>query len=310
LNYARKIVGFRANWQLAFTVTAPVATFQELVSPLGEAEFRSVLQQRKLTIVRGRQPQKYTSLLNWEMLLALIERGEHEREFNEFRLTRESVTVPASAWLARSALDRRVKVDRAKLDKFMSEGFSLVVDYIGRYVPLVAELCNDIKRNTSERSYATAVVTTGTSGACKLHYDPDLVILQIEGTKRWQIFGPPVFKPVSGMENKPPPEHSPIFDEVLQPGDFLFVPAGNWHHCENGPGRSVHLGIFFVAPAAFDCIRAMTSKVVEEEIFRTPLSRLENPIQLAKLEDEVKTRLIERVNRMNLRDFVSTWPAD
>jgi len=292
-------------------VAAPVTTFQDLVSLLGEAEFRSVLQQRKLTFVRGREPQRYAGLLNWEMLVGLIERGDHPRGLEEFRLARESISVPASRWLTRDASDGRIKVDTAKVDEFMTLGFSLIVDHIDRHVPLLAELCKDVSRNCSEQSYAAVVVTTGSGGAFKLHYDPeDLIILQVEGTKRWRIFGPPVRNPViAGPKVPAPPEESPIFDEVLQPGDFLFVPAGNWHHCQNGPGRSLHLGIFFIAPTGFECTREITSKLVEEDIFRTPLSRLNDPRQLAKLEDEVKTRLIERVNEMDLRGFVSTWTA-
>jgi ribosomal protein L16 Arg81 hydroxylase len=284
--------------------------FNELVSPLGEAEFRTLLRDRKLAFSRGRSPDRHTGLLNWEMLLDLIERGDHPRGLDEFRFVRESVTVPAAHWLTRSTADGKIKVNTAKVDEFMSQGFSLVVDHIDRHVPLLAELCNDVKRHNSERSYAAVVVTTGTGGAFKLHYDPeDLVILQVEGTKRWQIFGPPVRNPVIGTPKvPPPPEESPIFDEVLQPGDLLFVPAGNWHHCQNGPGRSLHLGIFLIAPTIVDLLREVTLKLIEEEMFRTPLSRLENPT-LASLEDDVKRHLIDRVNEMNLREFVSKWIA-
>ena len=293
-------------------MTTPVVTFNELVSPLGEAEFRSILQCRQLTFSRGRDPHRYASLLNWELLIQLIERGDHPRGIDEFRLARESVSVPAARWLARNNVDGSIKVDKVKLDEFMNQGFSLVVDHIDRHVPQLASLCSDIKRESGERSYAAVVVSTGTGGAFRLHYDPeDLIIVQAEGTKRWRIFGPPVLKPViGGPKATPPPEESPILDEVLQPGDFLFVPAGNWHHCQNGPGRSVHLGIFFVAPTSFDFMREMTSKLVAEDMFRMPLSRFGDPTQLSEYEHEVKRRLIDRVNRMSLRDFVSSWNAN
>jgi ribosomal protein L16 Arg81 hydroxylase len=291
-------------------VATSLATLRELVSPWGEAEFRSALQRRELTFSRGHDPHSYVRLLNWDMLLSLLERGEHPRGLEEFRLVKESVRVPAAHWLTRSPVDGTNKVDTAKLEQLMGQGFSLVIDNIDRHVPQLTELCNDIKRQNFERSRVAVVVSTGTGGALKIHYDPeDLVILQVEGTKRWQIFGPPARNPVPGTPREPaPPEDSPIFDEILEAGDLLFLPAGNWHHCQNGPGRSLHLGIFFIAPTTVDLLREMTLKLVEEEIFRTPLSRLENPT-LANLEDDVKRRLIDRVNRMDLRDFVSKWIA-
>jgi ribosomal protein L16 Arg81 hydroxylase len=104
-----------------------------------------------------------------------------------------------------------------------------------------------------------------------------------------------------------PPKNAPIFDEVLQPGDFLFVPGGNWHHCEAGPGRSLHLGIFIIPPAGWHAVKALTSQLLAEEMFRTPLTRLKGPSELAALEADVKKRLIEKIDRLKLDEFLAQW---
>jgi ribosomal protein L16 Arg81 hydroxylase len=105
----------------------------------------------------------------------------------------------------------------------------------------------------------------------------------------------------------PPPEQAPIFDDVLQAGDFLFVPGGNWHRCENGPGRSVHLGFFFLPPAGWHFIKAVMSELVADEAFRKPLTRLSGRTELAATEADLRRRAVDAVNRLNLRTYFANW---
>jgi ribosomal protein L16 Arg81 hydroxylase len=286
-------------------MTKAAATLKELVAPLAEEGFLSLLRERKLTFLRSCDADRYKSLLDWQTLLGLIEQGHYPRGLGDFRIAKESVTVRADQWLMRNKADNTNKVDIAKLEKFLAEGYSLIITPIQPYVPSLAALCENISSQLLEQIKIGVIVTTGTGGAFKLHFDPeDLIILQVEGTKRWQIYGPAVPSPVIGMPKPPPPpETAPIFDEVLQPGDFLFLPAGNWHHCENGPGRSLHLGIFFIPPTCWHAVRALTSQLLSEDVFRTPLTRLEDTADLAKLEADVKSRLIERISQLQLGEF-------
>jgi len=98
-----------------------------------------------------------------------------------------------------------------------------------------------------------------------------------------------------------------FFDEVLQTGDVLFVPAGNWHHCEAGPGRSVHFSVFFLPPAGWHGVKRLVFPLIEEEMFRTPLTRLGRASELTALETEIKRRLIEKIGQLNLEELIANW---
>ena len=277
------------------------ATLDELVAPLPLVEFLSLLRERKLAFLRGVHTGRYGGTLGWHGLRRLFERGEHPR-LDHIMLAKESVPLPAERWSSEG------RIDVAKLDGYLARGFSLIVTHIEDHVPALGALCADIAARIHESCYAGAIVTEGSGGAFKTHFDPeDLVILQVEGTKRWQIFGPAVPNPVRGMEKPPVPKTEPVFDEILAPGDLLFVPAGHWHHCRNGPERSVHLGIFFTPPTGWHAIRALTSQLLSDEIFRAPLSRLQNPSDLAAIEADIKSRLAERISALKLGDFVRGW---
>jgi hypothetical protein len=290
------------------TLKAP-STLEELVAPLGEAEFLSLLRERKLTLLRGANARRYTGLLNWEMLRGMLAQGRHPRDLVHLRLSRDSVKVPLERWFTKNPAGPGGKVDIARVEEYLAQGFSLCITSIDENAPHLTALCNNIRARSFEQIKLGVIVTTGKFGAFTLHYDPeDLIILQVEGSKRWKIYGPAVSYPVIGMPlQTPPQEEAPIFDEVLHPGDLLFLPGGNWHRCENGPGRSIHLGFFFQPPTGWHFVKAFMSDLVADETFRMPLTRLAGPAELAAMEADFKRRVIDTVNGLNLNDYFAEW---
>jgi len=280
------------------------STLADLVSPLAEPEFLELLRRRELVYRPGANGNRYAPLLGWPALRRMIEVGNYpNKRPDDIRVTKESGIIPASRWMTEG------KVDAAKLEAFLANGFSVVVLHLDEHVPALAAVCDEIRSRTLEGSFVGAVVTSGTgAGAFPVHYDPeDLVILQVEGTKRWQIFGPPVSNPVRNMPKQSPPETEPFFDEVLEPGDLLFVPGGNWHRCESGLSTSVHLGIFFLPPTSWHAANQILRAFLSEELFRTPLTRLDGASAVEAVEAEVKSRLIESIRELKLNEFIAGW---
>ncbi len=278
------------------------STLAELVVPLPEAEFLELLHERKLTLLRGKNGDRYTELLGWNALRHMIERGEYPRGPDHFRVAKESISAPQARWTSEG------RADVAKLEECLAEGYSVIATHIEPLFPPLAALCEDIRSRLREEVYAGLIVTSGKDGAFKLHYDfEDLIIVQAEGTKRWQIYGPAVSNPVRGLPRPSTPDSPPIFDEILQTGDILFVPAGNWHHCEAGPGRSVHFSVFMLPPTGWHGVKRIISPLIVEEMFRTPLTRLRTPSELAALEADIKNRVIEKISQLKLDEIIAKW---
>lgn len=285
------------------------ATLAELVAPLSEEAFLALLRERKLTLLRGAGAGRYPALLNWKALLQMIQRGEHPSSLSEFNLVKDSMLAPPDQWLKRNPSGEGNAVDLPRFLAYMASGFSLAVSRIDAYAPHLGALCQSIRTTLREQIKMGAIVTTGRGGAFTLHYDPeDLIILQVEGRKRWKIFGPPVVNPIVGMAPPaPPPEDTLLFDEILEPGDFLFLPAGNWHRCENESSRSLHLGIFLQPPNGLDVLKALTSELFASDQFRRPLTRLDETADLSAVEAAIKDRAMERIAKLDLREFFSDF---
>jgi ribosomal protein L16 Arg81 hydroxylase len=271
-----------------------------LVHPLSEREFLTRLRERTLTLIRGAGRARYETLLDWQVLNHLL--GSSIFPAARLRVVRESIPIPAGFYIREGA------IDPLALSRLMDQGVSLIFNGLEDYLPALRTLCRHISMTTAEQITAGAIVTSGSGGAIERHYDSeDLVILQIAGTKRWHIYGSPVSNPVKGMPAVPFPGGAPIFDDVLHAGDFLFLPAGYWHHCENGPGRSLHCGIFFDPPSGRHLVTALAREWLSDETCRRPLTRHDTAASLAAHEEDLKATLVEKIQKWSLESFIAEY---
>jgi hypothetical protein len=269
-----------------------------LVDPMPEADLLECINQRKLTFVRGSDPQRFTYLVDWATLSHLLESGAVPQ--SRMRVLRESMIIDPGFYSKDGRLDPLV------LSTLMEQGMSVIFGRLEQYVPRLRILCEAIERRVGEIVHAGALVTSGGGGALKLHFDrQDLLILQVYGTKRWQIYDKPVCNPVDGMP-EPAPEGVVTFDETLRPGDWLFLPAGYWHHCENGPDRSLHLGIFLEPDTGIDLVRSLATDLLSDVLVRLPLERGKEPAAMAAHENALKSRLIEKIQQLSVASFLES----
>jgi hypothetical protein len=285
-------------------VSEAPSSLAELLSPLTVTDFLEILQRRELTYRPGSNTDRFVPLAGWAALRRILDGGGQPIERDGIRVTKESDPIPPSRWLTDG------KVDTAKLEACVAQGYSVVILRVEKHIPALAAICEEIKSRLGEGSMVGAITTSGTGiGAFKVHYDPeDLIILQLEGTKRWQVFGPVVPDPVRRMPKQTLENPEPLMDEVLEPGDLLFVPGGYWHHCESGLSTSVHLGIFLLPPTGWHATDELLRPLIEEALFRKRLSRLSGDGEFAAVEAEIKHRLVEKIEQLDLKEFVSRWP--
>ena len=280
-----------------------ISDLKSLIDPIGEADFLALLRERKLAFLPGCGARRFETLLNWETLNHLLDSGTFP--LAALRVMRESVSIPTNIYV------RHGRVDAAALSKLLDRGVSLIFNLLDEYAPALRTLCKNIARTTSERVCAAAVITSGRGGAFKCHYDTeDSVILQVAGTKHWKVFNFPVVNPVPGMAERSPPEGlTPIFDQMLQPGDLLFVPAGYWHHCENGPHRSLHVTITILPPNGRDFMEALVSQLSSDDTFRCSLTRHSSPEAIAEYEKALKACLVDSIQAVSLDRFLAERAA-
>lgn len=217
--------------------------FADLIAPLTPADISALWRDRKFKVQHRSGENRFPALIDWATLWRLIE--EHFIPPDRCRITYGRRLVPPLFYMDKD------KINSARLARLFEQGSSVIVANLEEHVPRLSAACHAAVAYGIPVVYAGAIVTAGASGALQTHYDPqDLLILQVEGSKRWRIYGPRVLKPVKEMSTSVAPQTPPLLDTNLEPGDILFLPAGFWHTCDNGAGRSLHLGLFIKRPPA------------------------------------------------------------
>lgn len=221
------------------------ANFSAVIAPLTPAEISALWLNRRYRFAAGGDGLRFLELLDWDTLWRLITSGSIPPW--KLRVTYGRRIVPAMFYLDHGEL----KADR--LAQMLTQDSSVIVGRIEPHVQAIQDVCRDAETRGLPIAEVGVIVTKGGGGAFRRHYDMhDMVILQVEGSKRWRIFGPRVPEPVRELCCKNPPKTEPLFDQLLRPGDVLFLPAGFWHECDNERGRSLHLGLFMNPPPPAD----------------------------------------------------------
>ncbi|MEU5068929.1 cupin domain-containing protein [Streptomyces virginiae] len=185
------------------------------------------------------------SPLTWGDLNEIV--AAHRLEPPRMRLSRAGEAVPATAYSILRTNRRGVSWYQPQPAEFharLAEGASLVIDAIDQIHPPVREAAAGLERFFRTPVQVNAYASWTAEEGFGTHWDDhDVVVLQLEGSKRWKIYGPtrraPAWRDVEAPEV---PTGDPIADIVLTPGDVLYLPRGWWHAVSADQGTaSLHL---------------------------------------------------------------------
>lgn len=260
----------------------------------------------------------FPSPLIWDDLNEII--AAHRLEPPRMRLSRAGEAVPATAYSVLRTNRRGVSWYQPQPAEFhtrLAEGASLVIDAIDQIHPPIRDSAAGLERFFRTPVQVNAYASWTAEEGFGTHWDDhDVVVLQLEGSKRWKIYGPTRQSPAwRDVETPEAPTGGPIADIVLAPGDMLYLPRGWWHAVSADQGTaSLHLtfGLGTQTGAEFlgwlcDHLRESTTVRADVPRFGTPEERTE---YLAAIRKEVLTALEdpETVSRWE-RSLDTTHPG-
>ncbi|HKY15840.1 MAG TPA: cupin domain-containing protein [Microthrixaceae bacterium] len=244
------------------------------------------------------------------------------------RLVRDGVTIDTGEYTYRAGVGSRPVVDLldpARVVDLFADGATLVLQGLHRnWAPLVA-FCGELSVDLGHPTQANAYLSTRANRGFELHYDVhDVFVVQVTGSKAWEVFEPPHRWPVerwsSSEADRAAIEATPADTFRLGAGDCLYLPKGTPHRAIADDDVSLHITVGVPVLTRADVIQEALAEALASESLRAPLApgATEDPERLAEevraaldafttaAEDASTDAIAERVYQRLRRARVST----
>lgn len=248
----------------------PVSTggaLADLLAPHStDAFFETVFEQTHLH-AQGQDQDRFISLIGLDAIDRIL--AEDLLREGDLSMARAEPRLADSAWLREDGL-----VDRGEVARLYQQGATLILPQLqARHRPL-ADLCRELEAEFSCPVQTNIYLTPPNAQGFQTHYDNhDVLVLQVEGAKRWRLYDTPVGVPYRGERFTPGrfAQTEPRAELVLKPGDVLYVPRGLMHDAvnEGADEASLHITTGLLAKTWADFLL----EAVSEAALRTPQLR-------------------------------------
>jgi hypothetical protein len=177
------------------------------------------------------------------------------------KLVRSDGAVPVSEYLWRDQM-----VDPARVARLFSEGATVIFGGLhDRHEPL-RRLCSAVSAQASARTQTNIYLTPPDAQGFKPHWDThDVFVLQVEGSKRWRMYGGGPEHPLRDQKFDPE-RHAPgeVEEEfTLEAGEALYVPRGIMHAAATTDAVSVHVTLGVMSYTWADLLVDSLGELVE-----------------------------------------------
>lgn len=134
-------------------------------------------------------------------------------------------------------------VDPGRIYAHFRAGKTLIHGGLNLTRPSLRALARSMTERFAAKSEAVAFLTpAGQRGST--HSDPtDVYVIQLEGTKRWQIWPTPQVRRPGQDKDSFDSLPDPVLDLSVQPGDVLYIPYGTPHRASAEGSVSLHITV-------------------------------------------------------------------
>ena len=228
----------------------------------------------------GRAPQRsrspgFTDLLSTAAVDEQLTAGGLRRP--AVRLARDGEVLPAASFTRRARTGSvwiDDLVDPGRTLAAFADGATIVLNSLHRWWAPLGAFCAELEHELGHPVQANAYLTpAGASGFAPHHDTHDVLVLQVEGTKRWTVREPLVEAPLERhrSDHEAAAAQPVLFDDVLEPGDCLYLPRGFVHSAAAQTEASLHLTIGILARTRHDLLRHIVDRTAEDPAFRHAL---------------------------------------
>jgi hypothetical protein len=197
-------------------------SLEGLINPHAVDDFLTSVWDKTFCYLPG-CPGKYKDLFSWNELNRVLE--EHRLPAPRLQLFRNGRAIDPAKYQTRP----EGILHPCGLLTELRNGATLIINHVQEASRPVRDLTRSLEDTIGSRVHVNLYAAWGKDVGFSRHVDPqDTFVLQVSGTKRWQIWEPTRRHPLQ-MEMVPDPATDPVWDDVLGDGSALYMPRGWWH---------------------------------------------------------------------------------
>ena len=197
-------------------------SLEAVIDPVSTEAFFSTHFESQRLLVRRNRPDYFEELLTVDNV---------DRILTTAQSTREEVAVVNAANKIKTA-DYVYGNDRVKVDQLFrlhEAGSTIILNHLHRRHPPLANLCAALELEFSAPFQTNVYLTPARAQGFHPHFDThDVLVLQLAGSKRWQLYGTPVELALKGHGDHARQDNpGPVSEEFdLRAGDTFYLPRG------------------------------------------------------------------------------------
>ncbi|MGH9781241.1 MAG: cupin domain-containing protein, partial [Candidatus Acidiferrales bacterium] len=217
--------------------TEASSSLEWLIHPVSKVDFFERYWEKQTLVVKRNQSNYFHSLLSLDevdrVLTTLDRRYPDVTLKNASReITSDDYTVGGDA------------LDVAKVYQLFGEGSTITLAFLDTVVPSLTSFCRWLEGEFSFPFQANVYMTPPGAQGAKPHYDThDVFVLQVAGSKKWNIYGTPVELPLPSQDfdSALHEQGAKTLEFELQPGDIAYIPRGIVHDARSTDVVSLHI---------------------------------------------------------------------
>ncbi len=211
-----------------------------LIAPVSPDDFLTGYWRQQHLLCHG-AADRFAGLLSWPGLNVILE--QHWREPYRFRVVRGGLDLDPASFADLGGSIPRIRA--RDLTDHLRRGATLSFAGADEVHEPLRQLADSFERlflgDTQINIYAGWHAAHGLD----LHRDDeDVFIMQLDGPKRWLLYGLSLDGlDRTGLRRRSVPPAGAVLDEVLRPGDLLYVPEGVYHVAVPMNAPTLHLTV-------------------------------------------------------------------
>ncbi len=297
--------------------TSKTREFSSLVEPLCPEEFFTrQYQQRAHMLFRG-PADRFSHLIGWDDLTVMLRSGNFQSNQISIVLAEHGTrdtdylqNVQSASGIIEPRREKLRKFDEYKLNFLLRNGASLIINSVGEFHSKLNRFIASISDSVGAYTSANLYVSWRDTQAFPTHWDDhDVYILQVYGSKIWNLYGETRQAPLpwDAEPNVEIPKEAK-WTGRLEAGDVLFIPRGSWHDAivpKDCAGQgSMHLTLSFKEHYSLDVMEWLQYRLVNNwDRARINLPRNAKPDATDKYFQELRQAVLDVLDDGPAREY-------